>query len=230
MKDRSLLEPPTTDIGASDPPRELERLLRGYAEGALDPYFHALIEAHLILSPENRAYVRAIEREHGDALDGVEPAQAGRAARDHVLAAIYAHGWYGRPRPKPVDPAMPDPIARLVGAPLEALPWRFAAPGVRRHVVSRPGEPATAALYMVKPGRRLPAHSHDGLEATLVLKGSFHDGGEVYARGDVALADASVDHRPVADRGAACVCFAVTDGALRLTGPFGRIAQRIFGS
>jgi putative transcriptional regulator len=37
-------------------------------------------------------------------------------------------------------------------------------------------------------------------------------------RGDVAVADSSVDHCPVADRGEDCYCFAVNDAPIRLTG------------
>ena len=42
-------------------------------------------------------------------------------------------------------------------------------------------------------------------------------------RGDVAEADPSVNHQPVADPGEDCICLAVTDAPLRLTGPFGRL-------
>lgn len=224
-----MFEPPHLRFGDAEPPRAIDRLLRGYAAGTLDPYFHALTEAHLILSDENRAFVRALESERGDALEDAPPIPMKRAARDAVLAAIYAHGWYGRPRPPQIDPAMPEPVARLVGAPLDKLPWRFAAPGVKEHRVSKPGESVTALLYLVQPGRKVPSHSHSGLEATLVLKGSFSDQAGDYFRGDVAVADASVDHQPVADRNGPCVCFAVTEGPLRLTGPIGRIFQRIFG-
>ena len=38
----------------------------------------------------------------------------------------------------------------------------------------------------------------------------------------IAYADDDVDHRPIADEGEDCLCFAVTEGSLRLTGPVGR--------
>ena len=49
-----------------------------------------------------------------------------------------------------------------------------------------------------------------------------------YARGDLAIADSALDHQPVADSGEDCICFAVTDAPLRLTGPVGRIVERLF--
>jgi putative transcriptional regulator len=58
---------------------------------------------------------------------------------------------------------------------------------------------------------------------TLVLAGGFSDESGHFVRGDVAEADPSVNHQPVADPGEDCLCLAVTDAPLRLTGPFGRL-------
>lgn len=206
----------------------MDALLAGYVAGSLDPYLHALVESHLILSDENREAVRALEARAGEELDALAPDPARRPARDAVLAAIYAGGWYGRPRPRKIDPDVPEPLERLFGARLDDAPWRFAAPGVREHMLFA-DETVRASFYRIRPGQRLPAHSHSGLEATLVLKGAYSDGLGRYRRGDVALADPTVEHRPVADRDEPCVCFVVTQGPLRLTGPIGRWAQRLFG-
>ncbi len=69
----------------------------------------------------------------------------------------------------------------------------------------------------------MPVHTHEGTELTLVLAGAFSDAHGHFLRGDVAEADASVEHQPVADPGEDCLCLAVTDAPLRLTGPFGRL-------
>ncbi len=50
-----------------------------------------------------------------------------------------------------------------------------------------------------------------------------------YARGDIAIADGAIDHSPVVDSDEECICFAVTDAPLVLTGPLGRVVQKIFG-
>ena len=68
----------------------------------------------------------------------------------------------------------------------------------------------------------MPQHTHHGNELTLVLKGAFTDETGLYARGDVAFATSDIDHQPVAEADEECLCFAVVDGGLRLTGPVGR--------
>ena len=86
-----------------------------------------------------------------------------------------------------------------------------------------------ASLLLVKAGRQMPSHTHEGSEVTLVLTGGFHDITGHYARGDIAIAGADLDHRPMTDEDADCLCFAVTDGPLHLTGPVGKIIDRLFG-
>lgn len=201
--------------------RAIDPLLAGYALGSLDPCMHALIEAHLILSHENRDMVRAIEAQAGAELDEAEGQPIGRHARDQVLGAIYAGGWYGRPRPVR-DPDLPSPLLKLIGGPLDSVKWRFYGFGAQERTVYSDGA-VTAQLFKVKPGRAFPSHTHDGIEATIVLRGSYRDATGRYARGDVAVADDAVDHRPIADPETGCVCFAVTEGRLKLTGPIGRL-------
>jgi putative transcriptional regulator len=57
----------------------------------------------------------------------------------------------------------------------------------------------------------------------LVLQGGFSDGNGHYAVGDIAYADDDVNHKPVADPDEVCICFAVVDAPVELTGPFGRL-------
>ncbi len=67
------------------------------------------------------------------------------------------------------------------------------------------------------PGARLPSHTHEGSEYTLVLKGGFTDVLGHFRRGDVAIADQNVDHSPLADPDEDCFCFVVLDAPIRLT-------------
>jgi putative transcriptional regulator len=85
------------------------------------------------------------------------------------------------------------------------------------------GDAEHTRLLRIAPGTAIPRHTHGGSEVTLILDGGYRDCGENYARGDVQVADPSVDHAPVADEDGPCLCLAVTDARLRLTGPVGRL-------
>jgi len=205
---------------------DLDSLLCAYAAGALGPALHALVAAHLELVPDNRAFVAMFEAECGAMLSTVAPAPI--PSRDARLAAIFAgspaFASIDRARPSEFDVIDPDPRAliRFFGAPIDALPCRRLLPGVKEFRLDC-GDGERAILYRVKPGRKLPEHTHDGEEVTLVLRGAFRDLQGRFGRGDIVIADHAVDHAPVAEPEEECICFTVIDAPLRLTGRFGRL-------
>ena len=204
----------------------LDTLLAAYAAGGLDPPLHALVASHLVLSPTNRAFVGALESVRGQVLEDIAPfAIDGRAER---LAAIFA-GAGADATPEPADAVFPSPMLQLVGCGVADVSWRWVLPGIRECKVGAAGA-GDATLYRIAPGRRLPSHTHRGTETTLVLAGSFADSGGTYGRGDIAIADSAVDHIPVAGPEGDCICFAVTDAPLQMTGPLARLVGRLFGT
>ncbi|GGK49216.1 ChrR family anti-sigma-E factor [Salinarimonas ramus] len=211
----------------------LDTLLAGYARGVLSAPLHALVATHLAIRPEGRRYVAALEAATAADIERVEPVSI--ADRDARLAAIFAAGEStpGEPIRSPAasgfhgDDIVPYPLARYLGASLADTPWRTLLPGVKEFRVSD-NEDGEATLYWIRGGRKIPSHTHEGSEYTLVLKGAFSDMNGHYLRGDIAIADMDVDHQPHADPGEDCFCFAVTDAPLKLTGPIGRIVQKIF--
>lgn len=205
--------------------RPIDALLAGYAAGTLAAPLHMLVSAHLELTPANRFYVASLENAAASALQdspAVEPRDRGA-----MLDAIFASST--RPAVPRAERAsqLPASLVRYLGHDLNDVAWRTLLPGIREfHVGGEDQEEAT--LYWIRAGKRLPSHTHEGSEITLVIQGGFTDVSGHYARGDIAIADGDVDHHPTADADMDCICFAVTDAPLRLTGPVGRIVQRLF--
>ncbi|WP_029031901.1 ChrR family anti-sigma-E factor [Salinarimonas rosea] len=211
----------------------LDTLLAGYARGMLSAPLHTLVATHLAIRPESRRFVSLLETASASEIERLEPAPL--ADRDARLAAIFAAGEEPIRACAPReagdvymgDDVVPYPLARFLGASLAATPWRTLLPGVKEYRVTD-NEDGEATLYWIRGGRKIPSHTHEGSEYTLVLKGAFSDIHGHYRRGDIAIADMDVDHQPMADAGQDCFCFAVTDAPLKLTGPIGRIVQKIF--
>jgi putative transcriptional regulator len=206
--------------------RPIDELMAGYAAGTLPPALQCLVASHLAIKPDNRPFVSALESLCGAALEEM-PGAAVRD-RDAKLAAIFAEA---APPAVPVPvrcPVMPVPLAAMLGCGVKDIQWRRRLPGIREYEIQGGGA-CEAKLYRINPGRVMPSHTHDGSEVTLVLHGGFSDPTGHYRRGDIAIADAELDHHPRADDDEDCICFAVTDAPLRLTGPVGRIVQRLFG-
>ncbi len=203
-------------------------LLAAYGAGSLDPSLHALVASHLVLKPQSRRFVAAMEDLAAEELHRGVPEPLSH--RDERLAAIFATEP-ARRRPAPLvagSDILPSPLRHYLGQDLNAIQWRAKLPGVKEFRIEDKGR-GDASLLWVRAGRRMPSHTHEGSEVTLVLQGGFSDVTGHYGRGDIAVAEADLDHKPVSDAGEDCLCFAVTDAPLHLTGPFGRLLQHLFG-
>ncbi len=211
-----------------------EDLLLEYAAGVSARSKALLIGAHLTYCPDCRRTVQLYEDVaasmvfDGGTLNAVPMAQGDAFAlidhgeHDHSTSTI------DTACPVPRDPVLPSALREAVGCGIEDVPWQpifpgiwdYPLPSVGRDRTSQDGE---ARLLKIGADRAIPSHTHRGLELTLVLSGSFHDIRGSYHRGDVCTADGSVNHRPIADPGRDCICLAVVDAPMRLTGPVGRI-------
>ena len=99
--------------------------------------------------------------------------------------------------------------------------------GVRQSILSADREGSVRLLY-IPGGQAVPDHSHNGLELTLVLQGSFSDETGRFGVGDLEIGDESLHHTPTADAGDPCICLAATDAPLRFNAFLPRLLQPLF--
>lgn len=202
--------------------------LLDYAAGSLAEPMSLLVATHLALCPLCRQESIELEGVGGALLDQLEPAPLTEGGLDRLFAlAERQDAPEADPAPGRVaggESDLPEPLRSYVGGGLSSLGWRRIGPiGQALLLSSFPG--MTTRLLSIKAGTTMPSHTHGGSELTLVLRGAFRDGTGHYLRGDVAEADSHLDHQPIADPGEDCLCLAVTDAPLRLTGRFGRLVN-----
>ena len=83
----------------------------------------------------------------------------------------------------------------------------------------------SAFLLRVKAGKPVPRHTHRGIELTLVLTGAYCDAANCFVRGDIQVADPTIDHQPMAQAGEDCICLVALEAPIWFTGPVGRLAN-----
>ena len=200
----------------------LDELVAAHAAGRLPPPLALIIGSHLALSPESRAAHDAFEAAGGVLLEQIEPAALGTGAWERLAQRLTDAA------PMTADPVpaalqhLPAPLRHHVPGSLDRLPWRRMG-GISEAVLDLGTPGYRTSLIRVRAGKAVPQHTHEGHELTLVLTGSFHDALGRYRRGDLAITDPAITHQPRADAEQDCLCLAVTDARLRLTGTFGRL-------
>jgi putative transcriptional regulator len=204
-----------------------EEMLLDYASGTLPEPVALLVATHLALAPESRRQVRDFEAIGGAMLEEIAPAPLGEDALDSALARLdeeRAEEPQATPAAAKVGTAgIPAPLNRYVASDLSSLPWKKRSADVAEYDLLREAPGFRTRLLRIRAGARIPSHTHEGREYTLVLQGSFSDECGCFARGDVEIADSETTHRPVAGPECDCICLAVTDAPLKMTGPLGRV-------
>jgi putative transcriptional regulator len=207
----------------------LDELLLGHAAGTLPEALDLVVRTHLALSPEGRRRYAIYRALGGALLETIEPVPLRADAWERLERALDRADDRRVEAPRATaaerrDIRVPEPLRPYAPEGFERLPWRNLGPAMEFELpIATPGY--RARLIRLKGGKGIPRHTHRGHEITVVIEGSFRDVQGVHRRGDLVIADATVDHSPVADED--CLCLAVTDAPLKLTGPFGRLLNPI---
>lgn len=201
----------------------MDSLLCGYVAGALPEPLQVLMASQLELSDKHHVFVDGLESAAGAELEQLEPVEL--SGRDAKLDAIFASETSDdiAVERKAACKVLPEALQNFVGYDVDNIPWKTKMPGFKEFELGDV-DGCHVSMFWIKPGRTVPMHTHEGMELSLIVQGAFTDERGRFGRGDISIADENVEHRPTADMSGPCIGFAVTDGALRLTGP---LHQRI---
>lgn len=189
-------------------------VLVAYASGLLEPGFGLVVGAHVEMCAACRANVRNFEAASGDALSLAPEAEVAADAIARVMARL--------DQKDELAPIV-DRRSILQRLPLKQRKW--IAPGVWVAAVDTPHAPENRLyLLSVAPGMPTARHEHSGAEFCTVLHGAFRDYSGLYAAGDFAAADETVNHLPVVEGDEDCICLFATEGRLKPQGLLGRLA------
>lgn len=229
MTKQSLKAETTETIMVHEHIDTVDALIAHYVAGSLPEPARVLVASHLEMKPDNRMLVRDLELLAGQALE--QTPEAGLDDRDGRLARIFASAAPGEHN----LPAAPDrkrgifprALRGLVGFDVDSVPWKTKLPGFKEYSVDMDG--CEVSLMWIKAGRALPAHTHKGMELTLILDGAFNDNRGRFGPGDISVADETIDHRPVAEKDRPCIAFSVLDAPVKLTGSFRQLIGDLIG-
>ena len=210
--------------------------LVSYSSGSLGMPLGVVAATHLGLCAACRERLAQADHVGGALVQQQEPASLPPRAREAMLALLDAEPVEVAAE-EPADQAdaredadrLPRELHPYFGDSYRKLRWKMMAPGVHRvrsRIAAGDGE---LFLLRIGAGKKMPLHSHQANELTVVLKGAYRDSLGRFGPGDAADLDSEVEHQPVTEPGEACICLAALDAPLRFPGRVARMLQPLFG-
>ena len=212
-----------------------EAWLLDFALGNLTPSFETVLNAHIASCPECRENVKLAETLGGEILSGLSAGHLSVSldADDVMASPLSADDSRAQePVSRALESVAPESFEHFVktylNSSIKGLRWRTIGKGLQICQLSNEDD---VRLWMLKaqPGTVLPEHSHLGSELTMVLKGAYFCGSEIFRAGDIEDADEETRHRPVVTQDSECICLAVTEGNLQFKSWLPRLAQPFIG-
>jgi len=117
-------------------------------------------------------------------------------------------------------------LAQLGSRDFSLFSWKKVTPWIEKAEVPLEDQEFEIELLKFAPNAKIPKHTHEGEEITVVLEGDFKDDQGVYKEGEFIVQDQTNEHEPVAGEHG-CICLAITTAPLKFTGTFGPVLNWI---
>ena len=205
-------------------------LLTDYTVGSLSVAPAVSVTTHLKYCQQCRDSVGSLKQLGGALLCEAEPAQVSNDLLSQTLDRLdadegettLAEGASEVHEFELSDELKGIPEYLVQFLPRNGLNWRKLSSSVTVAPISVGETRYELALHKICAGGQTPVHDHNGVEYTVVLKGSFSDEDGMYNEGDFLTREPGDIHRPFASQHEDCICLSVLEAPIRLKG-LGRV-------
>ena len=221
--------------------------LADFTTGRIQKLHELVVKAHLSVCPQCCDSIREIEHVGGDIMMSVQPDSTTKrleiGQNKQARAITETFEWNSETHCSDSGDEQFSSKADLYGSSgmdvkslystfldcsFDALPWRPVGNNVKMCKLRDEGQ-SKMWLIQGQPGSKLPQHSHNGQELTLVLKGSYACSSELYSAGDIQECDEDKHHQPIIVGDTDCISLVVTDGKLLFKNWLPRVLQPFLG-
>ena len=210
-----------------------EDAITEYAIGGLSPAKHVILACQSEISDTVAKRVMFQEQIAASMIEEGKSEALSPLFMGNVLAALPAQEADAAPAQKePSEGLAPKSLRHLLSCGLKDIKWKSLVPGVAVYdILGNRHTKEGDRLYLLKAkgGMKMPDHSHNGEEWTLILTGSYRTGEERFTRGDLHIEGEDEIHAPHIDEGEDCICLVMTQGPLKMKGWLPRLLQPMIG-
>jgi putative transcriptional regulator len=115
----------------------------------------------------------------------------------------------------------PFSVSKLIANAESTLTWKRLTSSVDIAQFKTGQKVFEVALHKICAGGKTPKHDHNGVEYTVVLKGSFSDERAVYKEGDFLMRQPGDVHQPMGAQNGECICLSALSAPIKLANPLG---------
>lgn len=201
-------------------------VLASYADGSLADGMCLVVAGHLTFCPRCRDHLARLEALGGALLTEPAPGCCAKPDLAKILSRLDAAEAPARASLLPATPLpaaapprasgcvaidhLPRCLRERLGSALTTPGWQVAGPGLSTVGVPIEG-PGTLRLMRCDAGVALPEHEHRGPSTALILRGTLHEDGRAFGKGDLIFSGPGERHAPVIDPSGPCVVLMLDD-------------------
>ena len=197
-------------------------MLVDFAAGTLDTAASICVSAHLHFCEQCRTELLSLNEVGAQLMAEAAPEPIDDGMFDAVMAAIDGdQPVKAREAEQPVSTSFPFSVRKLIAGSAKTLTWKRLTGSVDIARFKTGQQEYEVALHKISAGGKTPKHDHNGLEFTVVLKGSFSDERAVYREGDFLLRQPGDVHQPMGAQNGECICLSALSAPIKLSNPLG---------
>ena len=201
-------------------------MLVEFSAGTLDTAPSICVSAHLHFCVACRAELLSLNEIGDQLMAEAAPVTVDEAALDSAFDAVMAA--IDQPqraevvvKEQPVSSGFPFSISKLIANAESTLTWKRLTSSVDIAQFKTGQKVFEVALHKICAGGKTPKHDHNGVEYTVVLKGSFSDERAVYKEGDFLMRQPGDVHQPMGAQNGECICLSALAAPIKLSNPLG---------
>jgi putative transcriptional regulator len=197
-----------------------ENMLIEFSAGTLDTAASICVSAHLHYCSSCRAKLLRLDQVGSQMMSQAEPIEVADNAFDNLMEKIDTAGK-AKPVVNPPSDDLPFSVNKLIKTSLISENWKRLSSSVDVARFKTGQKEFEVALHKICAGGKTPKHGHEGLEYTVVLKGSFSDENAVYREGDFLVRKPGDVHQPMGSQNGECICLSALSAPIKPTSPLG---------
>ena len=199
-------------------------MLVEFSAGTLDTAPSICVSAHLHFCEACRTELLSLNEIGAQLMSEATPAAVDDAALDSALDAVMAAIDLPQQvettlNSTPVSSGFPFSIGKLIANAESTLTWKRLTSSVDIAQFKTGQKVFEVALHKICAGGKTPKHDHNGVEYTVVLKGSFSDERAVYKEGDFLIRQPGDVHQPMGAQNGECICLSALAAPIKLSNP-----------